>query len=159
MRSAFLDRPNGPIIAAACDPDGAIRAVQECSTHTLFLGTRLNWPQEAVHQSRRCGDDSHPGEEIYTPSGDEAKGTRLHKGCLRVTDFLSSQTVMSANVFWRHNFHLSLLPSQRLMNSPSVWTSGSWLSQTSFCTVLCANCVHDQSGSSAWYLQSCEIAT
>ena len=42
--------------------------------------------------------DSHPGEEIYTPSGDEAKGTRLHKGCLRVTDFLSSQTVMSANV-------------------------------------------------------------
>ena len=39
MRSAFLDRPNGPIIAAACGPDGAIRAVQECSTHTLFLGT------------------------------------------------------------------------------------------------------------------------
>ena len=25
-----------------------------------------------VYQSRRCGDDSHPGEEIYTPSGDEA---------------------------------------------------------------------------------------
>ena len=21
-----------------------------------------------------CGDDSHPGEEIYTPSGDEATG-------------------------------------------------------------------------------------
>ena len=29
-----MDRPNGPIIAAACGPDGAIRAVQECSTHT-----------------------------------------------------------------------------------------------------------------------------
>ena len=42
MRSAFLDRPNGPIIAAICGPDGAIRAVQECATHTLFLGTRLN---------------------------------------------------------------------------------------------------------------------
>ena len=25
-------------------------------------------------QSRRCGDDSHPGEEIYTPPGDEATG-------------------------------------------------------------------------------------
>ena len=73
MRSAFLDRPNRPIIAAACGPDGAIRAVQECSTHTLFLGTGL----KRRYQSRRCGDDSHPGEEIYTPSGDEARSQRL----------------------------------------------------------------------------------
>ena len=35
MRSAFLDRPNGPIIAAACGPDGTIGVVQECSTHTV----------------------------------------------------------------------------------------------------------------------------
>ena len=43
MCTAFLDRPNGSIFAAVSSPDVPIRAVQECSTHTLmFLGTRLN---------------------------------------------------------------------------------------------------------------------
>ena len=31
MRSAFLDRPSGPIIAATCGPDGAIRAVKNAA--------------------------------------------------------------------------------------------------------------------------------
>ena len=30
------------------------------------------------YQSRRCLDDFHPGEEVYTPSGDEAKVTQLY---------------------------------------------------------------------------------
>ena len=39
--SAFLDRPNGPIIAAACGPDGAIRP-RRSKNAAHILGTRLN---------------------------------------------------------------------------------------------------------------------
>ena len=42
MCDALLDHPNWPIRTGGGSNDGAIRAVQECSTHTLFLGTRLN---------------------------------------------------------------------------------------------------------------------
>ena len=42
MYAAFLDRPNWPIKTGGGRNDGPVRAVQECSTHILFLGTRLN---------------------------------------------------------------------------------------------------------------------
>ena len=69
MCTAFLDRPNGSIIAAVSGPDGPIRAVQECSTHFVPRNTTKLTTRGGT---RRC-DDSHPGEEIYTPSGDEAR--------------------------------------------------------------------------------------
>ena len=67
MCAAFLVRPNWPIRTGGDSNDGPIRAVQEAvqCTHTLYYKRR--------YQSRRCGDDSHPGEEIYTPSGNEAR--------------------------------------------------------------------------------------
>ena len=62
MCAAFLDRPNEPLLQTA--------VVQECITHTLFSTLFLTYDHKRRYQSRRCGDDSHPGEEIYTPSGD-----------------------------------------------------------------------------------------
>ena len=57
-----------------CSNDGPIRAVQ----YTFFLGTRLT-DRKRRYQSRRCGDDSHPGEEICTPSGNEAWRAGLYE--------------------------------------------------------------------------------
>ena len=39
--------------------------------NTTKLTTRGGTSPDGVYVYR-CGDDSHPGEEIYTPSGDEA---------------------------------------------------------------------------------------
>ena len=38
--------------------------------HTYFV--LPFYDHKRRYQSRRCGDDSHPGEEIYAPPGDEA---------------------------------------------------------------------------------------
>ena len=46
------------------------RSKNAAHVHTYFV--LPFYDHKKRYQSRRCGDDSHPGEEIYTPSGDEA---------------------------------------------------------------------------------------
>ena len=59
MCDAFLDCPNWPITTGGSSNDGPIRAVQECSTHTLFLLV----PRNTTKLTTR-GDTSPDGVEM-----------------------------------------------------------------------------------------------
>ena len=69
MCAAFLDRPNEPSLQP---PVVLMRQLGRSKNATYILCSMFSPFMTTRGGSRRCGDDCHPGEEIYVPSGDAA---------------------------------------------------------------------------------------
>ena len=67
MCTAFLDRPNIAVLMGQLGRSKNAAHMYFVPRNTTKLTTKRRY------QSRRCGDDSHPGEEIYTTSGDRCE--------------------------------------------------------------------------------------